>query len=98
MKKLKRNIFVILFISVNILFIFLQIHKQSTFIKLSYENQRLEKEKQQLVHKKEELTQKLYELQDPSEIKKFASNDLNMQKIKLNQIKKIDINNEHITM
>jgi hypothetical protein len=89
--KISKNLFFTAFVAVNVIFIFLQIHKQSTFVKLSYEKQRLEKEKEELTQTKETLSQKLYELKNPSNVKKYAINKLNMEKIKLNQIKKIAV-------
>jgi len=92
MKKSKRNLLLYTFIIINLLFIFLQIHKQSILVKLYYEKQRLEKEKEQLNQKKNNLTQQLYELKNPKNITQYAIDNLDMKKIKLNQIKKIEIN------
>lgn len=92
MKKSKANLLLYAFITINLLFIFLQIHKQSSLVKLYYEKQRLEKEKEQLIQKKNSLTQQLYELKDPNNIMKYCADKLNMKKVKLNQIKKITLN------
>lgn len=95
MKKISRkNLFFVVFIIVNIVFIFLQIHKQSRFVNLAYEKQRLEKEKDQLIQKKNNLTQEFYQLKNPTSIKDFAKNKLDMKTIKLTQIKKIDSNEQ----
>ncbi len=77
------------FIFVNILFIFLQIYKQSIFIKYTYQNQKLISEKEQLIQKKDQLTQQLFILKNPTSIKNYAVKNLKMEKTKLNQIKKI---------
>lgn len=88
MKKVsKKSLLFYSFICVNILFIFLQIYKQSNFVKLSFEKQRIEKEKEQLLQKKDSITQQLYILKNPANIKEFATRNLKMQKVKLNQIK-----------
>ena len=86
MKKLS---FIILFISVNILIVFLHIHKQSQIIKLSYTNQKMKRELDQLEQKKEAFTHQLQALKNPSAIKEYAEQELDMKKIKLSQIKKV---------
>lgn len=55
---------------------------------LSYEQQRLEKEKSNLEHQKDVLNHELYQQQQPSAIKYFATKKLNMSKVKINQVKK----------
>ncbi len=77
------------FIFVNIVFIFLQIYKQSIFIKYTYQNQKLILRKEQLIQNKNELTQQLLILKNPTSIKNYAIKKLKMEKIKLNQIKKL---------
>ena len=81
--------FITLFILIHVIFIFLQIHKQSYGIKLSYQKQKNEKNKQQLIEKKNNLTQELHTMQNRSDIKKYAENSLGMKKIFLSQIKQI---------
>ncbi len=88
-KKVKRNFLLIAFIVTNVIFIFLQIYKQTYFVRLSYQKQRLEKERDEILQKKSLLTHQLYELKNPNSIKKFAIENLKMQKTKLNQIKKL---------
>lgn len=87
MKK-KNNYFIYIFISINLLFIFLQIYKQSNFVKLSYKKQRLEKEKELLIQKKDNLNHKMLELKNPNAVKKFVIQNLNMKKIGINQVRK----------
>ena len=89
---MKRKIFIPLFIGTHILFIFLQIYKHSQVIKLSYKKQKNEADRQLLAQKKQDLTHQLYALKNRSAIKKFAMNHLNMKKITLKQIKKINDN------
>lgn len=91
-KTKKKNYLLFVFITMNIIFIFLQIHKQSYIVKLYYQKQKIEKEINQAEQQKNLLNQKLYELKNPSNILKYATNKLGMQKIQINQIKKIKIN------
>ena len=56
---------------------------------LSYEKQRLEKELSNLKQNKDELDQELYSLQDPDNVKEYASKKLKMSKIKIGQVKKL---------
>lgn len=81
--------FPLVFISTNVLFVFFIIFKQSWMTQLSYEKQRLEKELSNLKQKKDVLEQELYIHQDPAEVKKHASKDLKMSKIKIGQVKKL---------
>ncbi|PKN03212.1 hypothetical protein CVU75_03405 [Candidatus Dependentiae bacterium HGW-Dependentiae-1] len=69
--------------------IFLLIHKSSQFIKESYKKQKIELIKNELAHSKELLTNQLYASKNPTEIKKFAQEQLNMQPIKISQLKRI---------
>ena len=91
---MKRSLFISLFIGTNIFFVFLQIHRHSLFIKVSYEKQRQEKIKTELAQKKQNLIHELYSLKDRGAIKKFAEAELGMHKVKLNQIKKLNDGND----
>lgn len=86
---MKKNYFLALFISAHILFIFLQIHKYTLFIKNSYNQQQYEKKIVTLTEKKQQLTQELHALKDRERIKKYAHEKLNMHPYTLNQIKKL---------
>ena len=85
-----KKAFLFIFISVNLIFIFLQIYKHSVFVKLSYEQQRLEQEQENLAKKKIDLIEKLHTNQRHKPVKDFAQNKLKMQRIKLKQIKRLD--------
>jgi len=85
----KMPLFVTVFICINVLFIFLQVYKSSQIMKQSYRNQKNETTKAHLIQKKQTLTQQLYAAKNRSNIKKFAKNNLNMQTVKLNQVKKL---------
>lgn len=87
---MKKAYFITLFVGMHIIFIILQIHKQSSFIKLSYDKQRLEKEKRELLTQKDTLTQQLSQLQDHETIKEFALNRLKMKQVSLKQIRHTD--------
>ncbi len=86
---MKKKSFIALFIGFHICFIALKIHKQSSFIKLSYEKQHLETECQKLKNRKQELTTTLYTLKKPSSIKQFATTTLNMEPLNLKQVKRM---------
>ncbi len=81
--------FFITFLCTQLLFVFLLIHKSSQFIKESYQKQKIELAKSELLHTKEVLTNQLYACKNPAAIKKFAQTNLNMQPVKLSQIKRI---------
>lgn len=78
----------------HVIVIILQIHKQSSFIKLSYDKQRLEKEQRELIAQQDNLTQRLSKLQDHEAIKQYALNKLHMKHISLNQIRHTDDTNK----
>ena len=65
------------------------IYKHSQNIKLSYVKQRHEHEISSLKHKKEDLLQKIYALKNPSTIKKRVQEELGMQELSSNNLKKI---------
>jgi len=84
---MKRSTFIVLFAGVNVLFVFLQIDKNSKITDLSYQNQRKQREIDLLLHQKESLTNQLEALKNPAAVKEYASEQLHMKKIKLSQIK-----------
>jgi len=71
----------------NLLFIFLQIHKSSQFIKTSYQKQKIERKRNELQEEKELLTHKLYAAQNRTEIKRYTQTALRMKPVTFNQIK-----------
>lgn len=83
---MKKKTFITLFIVVNIIIIFLYIHKQSTIIKLSFKKQRNEKIKEELTLQKNSLEQQLQTLSNKTAIKEHATKKLGMKKIDLKQI------------
>jgi len=88
---LRKQTFITLFIGLHLLFIILQIHKQSMFVKYSYEKQRFEQELKHLRARKQKLEQQLAELHNPDAIKLFAQETLNMRTVQRKQIKKLPV-------
>jgi len=84
---MKRLTFIVLFVGINIFFIFLQIHKQSLLKEISYQNQKKKIELDTLLQQKDTLTHQLQALKSPGFIKEYATNNLNMKPVKLSQIK-----------
>ena len=89
---MKKATFISSVIFANLLFIFLQIHKSSQFIKTSYQKQKIDLTKNELIQEKEVLTHKLYTLKNRSEIKKYAQTILKLRPIRFNQIKRLKKN------
>jgi hypothetical protein len=92
-KKALTSAIVVVFVVVNLLFIFLQIHKQSQFVKLSYLRQRLEKEQENLIKQRNEIIHKIYLQQSRKNIQSYA-NHHGMKASKVSQIHKLDQNNK----
>ena len=90
---MKKQAFIILFISVQLFLVFFYIHHQSLAIKLSFQKQKHEKQKLELAQKKQKLKQELHACHDLAHIKEFATQS-NMQKITLAQIRTVP---EHAT-
>src|SRR3990167_5873121 len=90
-KKALTSVIIVIFVMTNLLFIFLQIHKQSQFVKLSYANQRLEKEKYQLIRQRNELVHQLYLQQSRKNVQKYAQDQLGMHETSVRQIHKMDL-------
>ncbi len=89
---MQKKRFVTIFIVTNLIFIFLQIHKHTQFIKYSFALQKNEKTYKDLLQQKEILTQKLYAIQNRSAIKKFAQRKLHMHPVAMHQIKHLASN------
>jgi uncharacterized membrane-anchored protein YhcB (DUF1043 family) len=83
---MKKTTFIALFVGIHVTFVFLQIHKQSIFIGLSFEKQRLEKRKDELMEQKDQLSGQLYALNDQASIKHFALTQLNMKSLSLHNL------------
>lgn len=91
MHKLAKNkLWLVLFVSTNILLVLLQIYKQSIFVQYAYAQQRLEREKKQLTKRRAQLISELHAQQAHDKIKRFATERLGMHKAELKQIKKME--------
>ena len=86
---MKKLTLIIIFIGSHIIFIFLQIHKHSLFIKNSYQRQKNETVQESLLQKKQELLHNLHVLKEQSRVKQFAHENLDMDTVTLRQLKKI---------
>jgi len=86
---MKKTTFITIFITAHVLFIILQIHKHSKFVKLSYVQQQHKKVHDRLVQKKEMIKQHLYTQQNRTAVKKLAYEKLGMRQIRMGQIKRL---------
>ena len=86
---MKQSRFFTIFITTNVLFILLQIHKHTQIIRHSYKKQELEQQLTLLAEKKEQLTHILCEHKSHEAIHRYAQQELAMKPLQLNQIKKI---------
>ena len=89
---MNRRKFILLFFFCNILMVFLHIKKHANIVRQMYRKQRNEKIKEELMQKKSSTLRSLYTLKNPSSIKQFATEQLNMQKVCLHQIKTVTSN------
>lgn len=80
---------IVLFFSCNAILIFFEVHKQSKYLTLAYQTQKLQAKICQLHKQKTELTYKLYTLQQPDKIQDIAIKNLAMKNIELKTVKKI---------
>ncbi len=86
---MKRNVFALLFVGTHIIFIVLQIHRHTLYIKYSYQKQKNEKIYENLLKEQEMLTYELHTLHNNETIKKYAQNELGMMPTNLKHIKKV---------
>ena len=89
-KKALTGVVVVIFVATNLLFIFLQIHKQSQFVRLSYNKQRLEKEHESLLKQRNDLVHKLYLQQGRKHVKQYAKDKLGMRSTTVRQVHKVN--------
>lgn len=88
---MKKQIAIGLFISIQLLFITLHIHKESRLVKLSYQKQSCQEELKKLIAQKENLTSTLCDLQNPKRVKHFVQEKLGMQPLALKKIKRLPV-------
>lgn len=86
---MKKKTFIVLFLAVHVIFIALQIDKQSRMVKLSYTKQKEEQTRKILSNKKQALINKLYALKNKQKIKTYAQNHLKMKSLKIKQVQRI---------
>lgn len=86
---MKKKSFIALFLTVHVIFIALQIDKQSKMVKLSYTKQKEEQSLKNLKNKKQALINKLYALRNKKEIKTYAQNHLQMKPLNIKQVQRI---------
>jgi hypothetical protein len=89
---MKRKTFVIFFITCNICIAVLHIKNHTAIVRQLYQKQRNEKTKEALIQKRDGVLRNLYTLKNPSSIKQFATEQLNMHKVCLHQIKTVTSN------
>lgn len=91
---MKRRSFILIVVLLNLSFVFLQIYKYSQWAQETYFKQQQEKKRGELVKKRELLLKELCMLKDPAAIKKHAAEKLGMQKVRINQVKSIQVGHE----
>jgi hypothetical protein len=84
---MKRGPFTILFVAINISFLFLQIYKYSCWNEALYARQECEAKKKALLAQKNALLHKQCMLKDPQAIKQFARQNLGMEPMHIQQVK-----------
>jgi hypothetical protein len=63
---------------------------------LSYRKQKAELTKENLVQKKRDLTQQLYALKSRAAVKEYAQQELNMEKVSIHHIKKLNLDEQTV--
>jgi len=89
---MKKMSAIVLFFFFNALLVFLEVHKQSYSLKLSYEIQKLQTQFHELTKQKSNLMHTLHTYKQPDNIKEIAEKKLYMKPIELKDVKK---NNEN---
>lgn len=86
---MKHTLFWIIVLLANILFIFLHLHKQSTFIKRTYKIQKAQRLHTDLVEEKKELINQLHIAQNYSSVKEHAIKNEHMIPLRLTEVKRL---------
>ena len=87
-----------LIVILNVVMIFLLVHKQNKIIKALYELQRIEEQKEILLQQKKELTLAKEQGQQLSSVQSFAQNTLAMHAMKIKDAHTIPLATEPSTM
>lgn len=88
-RDMNQKAFSVIFVLVNLFFIFFLVFKNSRIVELTFSKQKREKEKIALIKHKEQIEQKLLLAQSRGAIKEYANNYLGMDRIKLKDIKQL---------
>jgi cell division protein FtsL len=90
-KILSRHSFTLVFVSVNIIFVFLLIYRKSYLVNLNYQKQRLEYQLQVFKKERDIAEHNFFILKNPNRVQKYAVSKLGMQKVKIDQLKKLNL-------
>lgn len=85
---MKKTSAIVLFFCFHALLIFFEVHKQSNYLKLSYDIQKLQTQLNELIKQQSTLIHTLHTYQQPSLIQEIAQEKLSMQPIELKDVKK----------
>lgn len=94
MEMVSRNIIITGFITVQLILIFFYIYTQSLIIQLTYSFQDSERTFQELQKRKKDLTHELLQAQEAQKLKSYATQELQMKKARLSDIKELPADNE----
>jgi hypothetical protein len=86
---MKKTIFIALFITTHIGFLFLHIHKHMEFIRESFSKQKNEQLLTQTLQKKQAKENELYALRSKQEIKKEAREKLGLKPVSMTQLHRL---------
>jgi cell division protein FtsL len=78
------------FIGLQVLLVLIYIYKESCFIAVFYEQQRLEKRRDAALNQRKNLQHQLEALKSRGAIQKFAKETLGLQPVALSSLRKID--------
>jgi cell division protein FtsL len=77
------------FVTVQLMLVFFYIYTQSVIIQLTYSFQDAERTFQELQKRKKELTHELLQTQEAQKLKTYATQELQMKKARLSDIKQL---------
>ncbi len=86
---MKKTLFIALFISTHIGFIFLHIHKQMQFVKESFSKQKNEQLLTKLTQEKQAKQNELYALQNKQDVKLYAEKKLALKPVNITQLHRL---------
>lgn len=86
---MKKTVFITLFISTHISFLFLHIHKQMLFIKQSFSKQANEQLLSKATQEKQARLNELYALQNKQDVKAYAEKKLALRPVSMTQLHRL---------